>query len=116
MKKILIAVLVLTLAFSLGSCAHGKPDVTEPTDYQTECWVAVDIPFTAQNSYSKPFYDVLLDVTFTSPSGTEYVMPAFWDGGSAWKVRFAPTEYGVWKFEAKANVDDAGFVKSGTLC
>lgn len=31
MKKILIAVLVLTLAFSLGSCAHGKPDVTEPT-------------------------------------------------------------------------------------
>lgn len=31
MKKILIAVLVLTLAFSLGSCAHGKPDVAEPT-------------------------------------------------------------------------------------
>lgn len=31
MKKILIAVLALTLAFSLGSCAHSKPDVTEPT-------------------------------------------------------------------------------------
>lgn len=126
MKKVLSAILLLVIMASFIGCKDNnvviinggstpKPDVTEPTDYQTECWVAVDIPFTAQNSYSKPFYDVLLDVTFTSPSGTEYVMPAFWDGGSAWKVRFAPTEYGVWKFEAKANVDDAGFVKSGTL-
>lgn len=124
MKKITSLLLLIFLFASFTACGgntveiiggRDNPDITEQTDYKTECWVAVDIPFEAENDYDRPFYDVLLDVTFTSPSGTEYVMPAFWDGDKNWKVRFAPTEYGVWKFTSKANVTDGGFEKSGTL-
>jgi len=38
-------------------------------------------------------------VTFTAADGTAILMPAFWDGGTTWKVRFAPTKYGVWTYK-----------------
>ena len=51
-----------------------------------------------------------MDVTFTSPdSTTTMVMPAFWDGGSIWKVRFAPTSLGTWTYTTTcSDVDDTG--------
>jgi len=48
--------------------------------------------------YTSPFNDVQMDATFTSPDGSTLVMPAFWDGGTTWKVRFAPTVTGNWTY------------------
>ncbi len=43
-----------------------------------------------------------VDVIFThKESGAKMTVPAFWDGGFTWRVRFAPTELGVWEFEVK---------------
>ncbi len=93
-------------------------DITEKTDYVTEQWVAIDIPFTA-TTVIKNIADVELDVTFMNRStGTTMVMPGFWDGEKDWKVRFAPTECGIWDFTTKTTGEDIGIndIKGTLAC
>jgi hypothetical protein len=48
-------------------------------------------------------------VRFRHDSGVELLRPAFWDGGSTWKVRFAaPLERGSWQWESFSAPVDAG--------
>ena len=74
-----------------------------------ERWRVHEIVFTSQAACTDPFNEVDLDVAFTGPDGIALVMPAFWDGGDTWKVRFAPTEVGLWQYESTcSNTADAG--------
>ena len=66
---------------------------------ETEKWVACEIEFESSKEYENPVYTVDTDVVFyNKTSGTALKIPAFWDGGKVWKVRFAPTEVGEWSF------------------
>ncbi len=83
-------------------------DVVEKTDYTTEQWIAVDISFNANKDVNN-ITSTELDVTFKNRStGTTLKMPGFWDGGKAWKVRFAPTECGIWDYETVTTGEDIG--------
>ncbi|MGD9496170.1 MAG: DUF5060 domain-containing protein, partial [Armatimonadota bacterium] len=52
-------------------------------------------------AYADPFNDVTLDVLVTAPSGRELRVPAYWAGGSTWRVRFSSPEVGrhAWRSE-----------------
>jgi len=67
--------------------------------------------------YASSFNDVTMDVTFTGPNSTTIVMPAFWDGGYTWKVRFAPTLTGIWNYTTTcSNTSDTGLHnQTGTI-
>ena len=56
--------------------------------------------------YAEPYAEVDVTVTFRGPDGEEIVRPAFWDGGEFWKVRFAPTAIGTWRWQSVCS--DAG--------
>jgi len=47
--------------------------------------------------YSDPFNQVEVDAVVMLPSGQEERIPAFWAGGSTWRVRYAPPAPGVYK-------------------
>lgn len=53
-----------------------------------------------------PYIDVDVTVTFTGPqlaAGARTVkLPAFWDGGSTWKVRMSPEALGVWTWRTES--------------
>jgi len=86
----------------------GLP-VTAAAADTVERWRVHEISFAAQGEYADPFSEVELDVTFTGPGDITMVMPAFWDGGGTWKVRFAPTEPGNWSYITScSNTSDAG--------
>jgi len=68
----------------------------QAADFTTECWRVTEIPLTSAVGYADPFQNVDVTATFTGPGGVVIVRPAFWDGGSAWRVRFAPTVAGEW--------------------
>ncbi len=53
-----------------------------------------EIQFVAARDHSDPFNTVRLDVLFTSPSGKELRVPAFWAGGTSWRVRYSSAEAG----------------------
>ncbi len=59
-------------------------------------WQAVEIALTSSKTYTDPFQDVDVTATFTGPGKKTIIRPAFWDGGVTWKIRFAPTQAGIW--------------------
>jgi len=78
-----------------------------------------DGPNTSEGNNVNPFLDYRLNVTFTSPSGKNFLVPGFYaaDGnaaessassGNKWRVRFTPNEIGQWtystSFRTGANV------------
>ncbi len=65
----------------------------------TEQWVMCELELTSSATYEDPVYTVETDVIFRhKESGETLCIPAFWDGGTTWRVRFAPTQVGEWEF------------------
>ncbi len=69
----------------------------------TEANVMVELAFAAQRAYPDPFNQVVLDVVFFDPSGRELRVPAFWDGGSVWKARYASPLPGTHPFRTECS-------------
>ena len=55
----------------------------------TDSNVVVELSFESTVRYGDPFNEVSLDVVFVDPTEKERRVPAFWAGGSHWKVRYA---------------------------
>ena len=52
--------------------------------------------YTSGKQYSDPFNQVDLDAIITLPSGQQERTPAFWAGGSEWRVRYAAPAPGLY--------------------
>ena len=66
-----------------------------------ELWNVCEIEILA-NTQVNDFDDAEVDVIFTHSETTEeLIIPAFWDGGYTWRVRFAPTKLGIWRYTVK---------------
>jgi hypothetical protein len=66
-----------------------------------------EITFEHKNEYADPFFDVTIDVIFSSPSKKQRKIGGFYYGSSSspeshkqnlWKARFAPAELGKWTY------------------
>lgn len=66
-------------------------------------WGVFEAEYTSSYSYERPFRDVVVTCTFTSPSGRQVSVEAFWDGGLSWRVRFMPDEIGTWKYQTSCS-------------
>jgi hypothetical protein len=53
--------------------------------------------YTSGKQYSDPFNQVDVDAIITLPSGQQERTPAFWAGGSTWRVRYAAPVPGLYK-------------------
>lgn len=72
-------------------------------------WGVFEADFKSSSSYGDPFRDVSLSCIFRSPTGREFVVDGFWNGGSTWCVRFMPDELGVWSYRTLcSNSGDEG--------
>ncbi|WP_432561509.1 apiosidase-like domain-containing protein [Kineococcus sp. SYSU DK003] len=82
----------------------------------TTPWSPIELTLTAERAHPDPYTGVDVDVTFTHTSGRVVRRPAFWDGGTTWRVRFAsPGPTGRWSWTSSASVPDAGLAASGSL-
>ncbi|HEX5025068.1 MAG TPA: DUF4038 domain-containing protein [Agriterribacter sp.] len=66
---------------------------------KTETNKMVEITLTATDNYADPFNEVELDAVFTDPTGKQLKVPAFWDGGSVWKLRYSSALEGTHSFK-----------------
>ena len=80
-------------------------------------WTTHEIRIDAASNYDNPYADVDVWVRFENDAGARLVRPAFWDGGTTWKVRFAPPDTGrTWTWTSEASVADTGLAgRTGTL-
>lgn len=66
-----------------------------------------EVALTATGSYANPYAECAAECVLTAPDGkATRALPLFWDGGSAWKFRFAPGQPGAWKWTVRSA--DAG--------
>lgn len=65
-------------------------------------WRPSVLELTAAHVAGNPFTDVSVMATFTAPSGRVIRREAYWDGGTSYKVSFAPTEPGQWTWTLAA--------------
>ncbi len=70
------------------------------------CGAPTEWSWTSGKQYGDPFNEVDVDAVITTPSGTEERVPAFWAGGSSWRVRYAPAVPGLYK--VRSDSTDAG--------
>ncbi len=75
----------------------GEINIDPEQTLTAETWVANEISFTSEKTYENPFEDVDVDMLLYG-NGKVYTIPAFWDGGNTWKIRFACPESGEWYF------------------
>jgi hypothetical protein len=85
--------------------------------FSTHTNIPVELTFTALADHPDPFNQVMLDVFFTEPDGTQRRVPAFWAGGRIWKVRYASPLPGLHRWYSQcSNTADAGLHEiTGTI-
>jgi Domain of unknown function (DUF5060)/Protein of unknown function (DUF4038) len=80
-------------------------------------WRECEITLTAERDYSDPYTDIEVWAEFAHETGVTLRRPAFWDGGRAWKIRFAsPFAQKRWTWRSFSWVADIGLAgQSGEL-
>ena len=91
-KNIVLAAALVGLATVSAGCAAGRPADGAAARTSAEQWVAAELSF---ESAARADGALEMDVVFAR-GGRELSRPAFWDGGKAFRVRFAAPETGAW--------------------
>jgi hypothetical protein len=68
--------------------------------HTAEVNVPVEIELVSDRDRPDPFNEIDVDVVFAAPSGEEWRLPAFWDGGRVFRARFAPPATGEYTFRS----------------
>ncbi len=92
---------ILGISALAGTAAAATPS---PDAVRTQANVMVEITFTASQDYRDPFHEVTLDALFESPQGRTLKVPAFWDGGRLWKIRYASPAVGTHRWRSVCSV------------
>lgn len=56
--------------------------------------------YASGKQYADPFNQVEVDAVVSTPAGGQERVPAFWGGGSVWRVRYAPPAPGTYKIRS----------------
>jgi Domain of unknown function (DUF5060)/Protein of unknown function (DUF4038)/Putative collagen-binding domain of a collagenase len=77
-------------------------------------WTVHELTLRASGRYSHLYTDASVTATFRGPGGASKTVPGFWDGGSTFKIRFAPTIPGRWSWATTSSDPGLGG-RSGTI-
>jgi hypothetical protein len=74
------------------------PSAAEQAPFEVPQWEIHEFAVSGHSSAENPFLEAALVGEFISPSGKTKVVDGFYDGGTMWKLRFAPDEEGEWSY------------------
>ena len=100
-ERVLLRVITVMLTLIALIPATTACRTREAAIRQVPKWAKFEQSFASSTDYGNPLQEAEMFVMFRSPNGEELLVPGFWDGGGAWKVRFRPDEPGVWKWETR---------------
>lgn len=89
------------IALAAPAALFGQASPCEGVKTYSSCEVAFELPAAA---HPNPYQSVDLRIEFRSPRRRTLAMPAFWDGGRRFVVRFSPIEAGQWDYHVTSNV------------
>ena len=65
-----------------------------------------EIVLTSTTKPANPYVDAQVGIEFRGPDAKLVLVPGFWDGGGTYRVRFAPTIRGVWRWRSISGISD----------
>jgi hypothetical protein len=87
---------------TIDELRDGKvSDALEQPAVEVARWEVHEFSLRGSARVANPFRDAALVGEFTSPSGKTTVVDGFFDGGDAWRLRFAPDEEGQWTYQLR---------------
>jgi hypothetical protein len=89
---------VKALAVSAAAVPAAKSGFGE--DRVATCGMPTEWSYVSGKQYSDPFNQIELDAVVATPSGQEERVPAFWAGGSTWRVRYSPPAPGAYRIRS----------------
>jgi hypothetical protein len=124
-KKIWLFILfftVLAVQMTIAAAAQQAPSQRSPDGGGTisgelRVWHPVTVSFNGPSfsetqDYPNPFLDYRLQLTFTGPSGQNYLVPGYFAGdgqggssGDVWQAHFSPDEAGQWHYAVSFRTD-----------
>jgi len=86
---------------ALSGWTSQAADAPPSRHLRTEANVPVEITLVARKAHPDPFQSIEVDLLLPEPNGLTRRVPAFWAGGSTWKVRYASARVGraTWRSE-----------------
>ncbi len=66
--------------------------------------------------FANPYKEGQVSFIMQSPEGKTTLVPGFWDGGTTWKLRFAPGKLGTWSFQSLSKTEDMNGVNGTFEC
>lgn len=73
-----------------------------------------EITLNSSETIANPYVDAQVGIEFRGPDAKPVVVPAFWDGGGTFRVRFAPRLTGIWTWRSLSRIEDLN-AKSGAF-
>lgn len=114
-KQDFTSIIIVAYLFVISSCLSPSAvlEGQQNKDGSFKKWHRIEVVFDGPQTIESPntFRNYRLDVTFTSPGGTVYKVPGFFDAdgaaantsansGTKWKARFSGGEEGRWTYSA----------------
>lgn len=65
---------------------------------KVECFKPIILTLHTTKYYQNPFLECRINATFIGPKNQVILREAYWDGDHIFKISFAPTEVGIWKY------------------
>ena len=103
------------MSFLATACLAVAAAVAHAQQASVPLYGRFETQLTNDKVYTNPFKDVLLEATFTAPSGRKVAFVGFYDGdgkgsqdGNVWKLRFMPDEAGEWSFACRFSDGESG--------
>jgi len=107
---------MLTTHLYLPLVGQAAPPAEPAATISVAQWSRLELAFTSATNYSNGYVkDIDLSVTFTSPAGVQKTIKGFWDGGTQFKVRFAPSTQGTWTYRTASTNDSSLVGHSGSF-
>ena len=96
----------LVLSLLLFTTQASAIEVCDSVPVYEPCEISMALSAAEVEAHPNPYVSVELRAEFRSPKkGTTYVIPAFWDGGGTFRLRFSPLDEGRWDFRLISNLD-----------
>ena len=100
----MVAIVALALAAAAALPAQDI-DACASVPVYDPCEIVVELGASEAAEHSSPVTDVELRAEYRSPKGGRTkVMPAFWDGGGRFVLRFSPDFEGRWDYRLISNI------------
>ena len=98
--KITLTVFILIAADDILHCAGSEIKTWEVFEISLKSSVQFQNPYVeCLKSNEQPYLTAIFTGIEGSCKGKTIRVPGFWDGGDIWKIRFAPSDSGTWKYE-----------------